>query len=181
MNFTRVVILHGAVFAALFMLQFVVSEYMVLSLTRIMVLAIYAVGYNLLFGYAGLLLADTEMRLGVVNGTTAELGREPNHPGLAFPDRRGQDNIRWCPGPKAAKARQHGFTLDRALAGRRQAAIHVSGETVRLNPLHERCATYVQRENDKALDRAEGEVRILVGDRVIAGTTVVGVRFPDNE
>ena len=55
MNFTRVVILHGAVFAALFMLQFVVSEYMVLSLTRIMVLAIYAVGYNLLFGYAGLL------------------------------------------------------------------------------------------------------------------------------
>lgn len=133
------------------------------------------------FGYAGLLLADTEMRLGVVNGTTAELGREPNHPGLAFPDRRGQDNIRWCPGPKAAKARQHGFTLDRALAGRRQAAIQVSGETVRLNPLHERCATYVQREGEKALDRAEGEVRIVVGDRVIAGTTVVGVRFPDNE
>ena len=54
-------------------------------------------------GYAGLLLADTEMRLGVVNGMTAELGREPNHPGLAFPDRRGQDNIRWCPGPRAAK------------------------------------------------------------------------------
>ena len=55
MNVTRVVILHGAVFSALFMLQFIVSDYAVLSLTRIMVLAIYAVGYNLLFGYAGLL------------------------------------------------------------------------------------------------------------------------------
>jgi hypothetical protein len=132
-------------------------------------------------GYAGLLLADTEMRLGVVNGTTAELGREPNHPGLAFPDRRGQENIRWCPGPRAAKARQHGFTLDRALAGRRQAAIQVSGDVIRLKPLHEKCPTYVQREHNKQLDRADGEVRIAMGDRVIAGTTVVSVRFPEAE
>ena len=132
-------------------------------------------------GYAGLLLAETEMRLGVMNGTTAELGREPNHPGLAFPDRRGQDNIRWCPGPRAAKARQHGFTLDRALAGRRQAAILVNGDTVRLQPLHERCATYIQREHNKNLDRADGEVRITVGDRVVAGTTIVSLRYPDNE
>ncbi|MEQ1502177.1 MAG: adenylate/guanylate cyclase domain-containing protein [Myxococcota bacterium] len=132
-------------------------------------------------GYTGLLLADTEMRLGVVNGSTAELGREPNHPGLAFPDRRGQDNIRWCPGPRAARARQHGFTLDRALAGRRQAAIEVKGELVKLRPLHERCATYVQRENAKTLDRADGEVRIGVGDRIVAGTTIVGLRFPESD
>ena len=43
------------VIAALFLLQFVASDYAVLTLTRIMVLAIYAVGYNILFGYAGLL------------------------------------------------------------------------------------------------------------------------------
>jgi hypothetical protein len=132
-------------------------------------------------GYTGLLLSDTEMRLGVVSGTTAELGREPNPPGLAFPDRRGQDNIRWCPGPRAAKARQSGFTLDRALAGRRQAAIQVSGDSIRLKPLHDFCVTYVQRENDKTLDRAEAEVRIGVGDRVVAGTTVVAVRYPEQE
>jgi hypothetical protein len=131
-------------------------------------------------GYAGLLLADTEMRLGVVNGMTAELGREPNHPGLAFPDRRGQENIRWCPGPRAAKARSHGFTLDRALAGRRQAAIQVNGELVKLTPLHERCATYVQRQGAKGLERADDEIRIGVGDRIVAGTTVVGLRHPES-
>lgn len=51
----RIVALHGAVLAALFLLQFVASDYVVLTLTRIMVLAVYAAGYNLLFGYTGLL------------------------------------------------------------------------------------------------------------------------------
>jgi branched-chain amino acid transport system permease protein len=51
----RVVILHAAVVVALFMLQFAASDYVVLTLTRIMVLAIYALGYNILFGYTGLL------------------------------------------------------------------------------------------------------------------------------
>jgi branched-chain amino acid transport system permease protein len=55
MNYNKIVILHLAVFSALFALQFFVSGYAVLAITRIMVLAIYAVGYNLLFGYAGLL------------------------------------------------------------------------------------------------------------------------------
>jgi branched-chain amino acid transport system permease protein len=51
----RVMLLHLGVIAALFLLQFVASDYAVLTLTRIMVLAIYAVGYNILFGYTGLL------------------------------------------------------------------------------------------------------------------------------
>ena len=51
----KAVLLHAAVIALLFLLQFVASDYMVLTLTRIMVLAVYAVGYNILFGYAGLL------------------------------------------------------------------------------------------------------------------------------
>ncbi len=51
----RVILLHAGVIAALFLTQFVASDYAVLTLTRIMVLAIYAVGYNILFGYAGLL------------------------------------------------------------------------------------------------------------------------------
>ena len=51
----KAILLHLAVVAALFALQFVASDYMVLVLTRIMVLAIYAMGYNILFGYAGLL------------------------------------------------------------------------------------------------------------------------------
>jgi branched-chain amino acid transport system permease protein len=48
-------LLHGGVIAALFAAQFVVSEYVLLNLTRIMILAVFASGYNLLFGYTGLL------------------------------------------------------------------------------------------------------------------------------
>ncbi len=51
----KAVLLHAGVIAALFLLQFAASDYAVLMLTRIMVLAIYAVGYNILFGYTGLL------------------------------------------------------------------------------------------------------------------------------
>ncbi len=39
----------------LFLLQFILPEYHHLSMTRIMILAIFAMGYNLLFGYTGLL------------------------------------------------------------------------------------------------------------------------------
>jgi len=130
-------------------------------------------------GYVGLLLADTDMRLGVVSGQTAELGREPNHPGLAFPDRRGQDNIRWCPGPRAAKARGGGFTLDRALAGRRQAAVQLADEQIQLTPLHPRCPTYVLRTTSDGLVRADRPLALEVGDMVVAGTTVVGLRAPE--
>ncbi len=51
----KVISLHAAVILALFLAQFVASDYAVLTLTRIMVLAVYALGYNILFGYAGLL------------------------------------------------------------------------------------------------------------------------------
>ena len=52
---TRNILLHGVVLLALFLIQFAASDYVVLMLTRIVVLAVYAAGYNLLFGYAGLL------------------------------------------------------------------------------------------------------------------------------
>jgi hypothetical protein len=130
-------------------------------------------------GYAGLMLSDSEMRLGVVSGQTAELGREPNHPGLAYPDRRGQDNIRWCPGPRAARARAGGFTLDRALAGRRQAAIQVLGESIQVTPLHPRCPTFVLHPGQNILERADNTVDLSVGDMLVAGTTVVGLREPE--
>lgn len=51
----KVAALHIAVMAIFFGLQFVLPEYHHLTMTRIMVLAIFAMGYNLLFGYTGLL------------------------------------------------------------------------------------------------------------------------------
>lgn len=51
----RAVLLHAGVLAALLLAQAVLSDYAILSLARVMVLAVYAVGYNILFGYTGLL------------------------------------------------------------------------------------------------------------------------------
>ncbi|MBV1894808.1 MAG: branched-chain amino acid ABC transporter permease [Rhodobacteraceae bacterium] len=48
-------VLHVAVLAALFALQFVLPAYHHGNLARIMVLASYAIGFNVLFGYTGLL------------------------------------------------------------------------------------------------------------------------------
>lgn len=47
--------LHAAVILFLFALQFVLPEYHHGVLARVMVLAVFAMGYNLLFGYTGLL------------------------------------------------------------------------------------------------------------------------------
>jgi branched-chain amino acid transport system permease protein len=51
----RAVLLHAGVLGALIVAQLVLSDYAVLTLARVMVLAVYAIGYNILFGYAGLL------------------------------------------------------------------------------------------------------------------------------
>jgi branched-chain amino acid transport system permease protein len=48
-------LLHLALIAALFAAQAVLSPYHVTNLARIMVLAVFAIGYNLAFGYTGLL------------------------------------------------------------------------------------------------------------------------------
>jgi len=54
-DWPRILVLHGTVLVLLFLAQFVGGDYVQLSLTRIMLLAIYAMGYNLLYGYTGLL------------------------------------------------------------------------------------------------------------------------------
>lgn len=51
----RILIVHGGLLAALFAAQFVLPPYHHGNLARIMVLASYAIGYNILFGYTGLL------------------------------------------------------------------------------------------------------------------------------
>ena len=51
----RIIALHVAVIAALFAAQYVLPAYHHSNLARIMVLASFAVGYNLLLGYTGLL------------------------------------------------------------------------------------------------------------------------------
>lgn len=129
--------------------------------------------------YFGALFADTTMRLGVGIGQAAELGREPNHPGLMFIDRRGATNIRWCSGNKAARARAGGFTLDRALAGRRQAAVAVVSGGLQVTTLHDRCVTWLLRGEARSLEKVAQTARVEVGDHLVVGTWVVGVRAPE--
>ena len=126
--------------------------------------------------YVGLLVAEMPVRLGIAPGQVAEFGREPNHPGLALPDRRGQDNIRWCVGSRAARARESGFTMDKALVGRRQGAVSLGPGGATVLSLHDRCPTYVVRGNDLIQIRAPSPVGS--GDLVIAGTSVLAVREP---
>ena len=52
---SRAVVLHVAVIAALFALNFILPDYHHGVLARVLVLAVFAMGYNLLFGYVGLL------------------------------------------------------------------------------------------------------------------------------
>lgn len=51
----RALALHGGVLAILLVLQFVLPAYHHTNFTRIMVLATYGIGYNILIGYTGLL------------------------------------------------------------------------------------------------------------------------------
>lgn len=52
---TKVVMLHLGIVVLLFAAQFVLPDYHHTNAARIMVLAAYAIGYNVLFGYTGLL------------------------------------------------------------------------------------------------------------------------------
>ena len=63
-NSSKVWMLHLALLAVLFSAQFWLSPYNVTNLSRIMVLAVFAMGYNLAFGYTGLLSLGHALLLG---------------------------------------------------------------------------------------------------------------------
>jgi branched-chain amino acid transport system permease protein len=52
---TKSLVLHLSILLLLFAAQFIVPQFHHLAITRIMVLAVFALGYNILFGYTGLL------------------------------------------------------------------------------------------------------------------------------
>jgi branched-chain amino acid transport system permease protein len=54
-NATKVWSLHFGVIAMLYAAQFILPQYHATNLARIMVLAVFAMGYNIAFGYTGLL------------------------------------------------------------------------------------------------------------------------------
>lgn len=123
--------------------------------------------------YVGLLYMESPVRMAMGPGQRVELGREPRLPGLALSDRKGQDNIRWCSGMRASRARISGYTMDRALAGRRQAVIRMIGDTVAISTLHERCLTY--KVVGSALEAIDGETILERGEHIVTGTDIVAI------
>jgi branched-chain amino acid transport system permease protein len=85
----RVVVLHVGLIALMFLLQFVLPQYHHTNLARIMVLACYAIGYNLLLGYTGLLSLGHAMFFAVGLYATglavAQFGLDPLSGFLAGP------------------------------------------------------------------------------------------------
>ena len=129
-----------------------------------------AIGAN---SYVGILVGDSPVRLGIGSGQTIEIGREPAAPGLILPDRRGVGNISWCAGNRAARAKQSGFTLDRALAGRKQGAVSVGPDGASVMGLHERCPTYIV--DGKSLSHVVSPRRLDVGTLIVTGTSVISL------
>ncbi|MAY80537.1 MAG: hypothetical protein CL930_07100 [Deltaproteobacteria bacterium] len=127
-------------------------------------------------GYVGLFLADTQHRTGVGGAQIVEVGREPNHPGMTLPDRRGQRNIRWCIGPRAGRAREGGFTMDRALAGRRQAAVQFTNGRAEVLGIHKTCPTFLYRGD--SMSRVQDASPLDIDDMIVVGTSVIAIRAP---
>lgn len=127
--------------------------------------------------FFGLLFSEPQTRLVIAGGQVAEVGREPTAPGIAVPDRKGQQNILWSSGARAARARESGFTLDRALTGRRQASVRAQGPVFVVEALHERCLTYLYRGTGE-LERVQPRASAEIGHSIIIGTSIVTLNPP---
>ena len=125
-------------------------------------------------GYLGALVGETQLKVSFDWGQTVEMGREPNHPGLLLPARNSQDNIRWCSGNRAARAREKGFTLDNVLTGRRHASVVATQDRLSLSSIHDSCPTLLWRgELLSRLVAGSTPATLEPGDLLIAGTTAV--------
>jgi hypothetical protein len=128
-------------------------------------------------GYLGVFLGEGAIRLGVAADQSVEIGREPQQPGYLLPDRSNQDNIAWLAGPRAARARERGLTVDKVMTGRRQATVADSGGTPLVTPVHETCPT-VLLAADGRVTRLAAPTEARVGDALLLGTSVVALRPP---
>lgn len=127
--------------------------------------------------YVGILVGGGQPPFPIEFDATVEIGREPSKGGFFLSDRKGQQNILWCTGARAKRARSSGFTLDRALAGRRQAQIIESSGDIVLRHLHQHCPTYVL-ENE-LLSPVVQSRKMDYDEFVVMGTTVLHIQEPN--
>jgi hypothetical protein len=102
-----------------------------------------------------------------------EIGREPQGAGMVIADRRGQVNIKWCSGSRAVEAQFNGFSIDRAMSGRRQAQVSFERGDLQLRSLHKQCPTYLFQEG--RLKVVKEAVEVLSGNTIVIGTSVLSI------
>jgi len=125
--------------------------------------------------YCGLFVGDSSVKLGIGLGDRAELGRSPNHPGIALPERASQNNLKWVDSGRAERTRDAGFTLDRALVGRRQTAVEIGVDgAITVTPLHSRLSTYICQGG--ALTKIDTASQVVADDLIVLGTNVIALR-----
>lgn len=127
--------------------------------------------------YCGIIIGITSNIESIGKGERFEIGREPNHPGLALPVRGGEDRIIWMNSSKAKRAKQSGWTWDRSWVGRRQTMVQVTeNDELLVSPIHERLPTLLY-SNSKLIPLSR-QTKANYGDMVIIGTTVFSLARP---
>ena len=124
--------------------------------------------------YIGLLTGHATKTVPIGIHDAVEIGREPQGEGMVIADRRGQVNIKWCSGSRAVEAQFNGFSIDRAMSGRRQARVAFEHGELQLRPLHKQCPTYLL--TDGRLSVVKGDVEVLNGSTIVTGTSVLAIK-----
>ena len=127
--------------------------------------------------YRGIWIGPGGQGLSLLSNIPTEIGREPQGLGLELPSRGGFDRIRWSTGSRSAKARQRRVDVDRTQTGRRQTRLLVSGDTVQVDPIHERLSTYLYRDGE--LSKIRNPIHAGAGDLLIVGAYVIQIAGPD--
>ncbi|MGC6510156.1 MAG: hypothetical protein ACON4U_17180 [Myxococcota bacterium] len=127
--------------------------------------------------YRGMIIGIQSNSQPLYHGDRFEIGREPNHPGLALAVRGGEDRIGWMNSAKAQRIKGSGWSWDRSWVGRRQTMLHIDDNNeVWVSPIHERLPTLLFKNGQ--LIQLSRQMKAHSGDMIIVGTTVFSLSKP---
>ena len=118
--------------------------------------------------YCGFIVGGHE-ELFTINISGTLIGRDPGPEGIVHPSPKNPSNMIWASGSQATNARQSGFTLERALVGRKQVHIYEQKGDIYVKNLHDHCNAYILERNSNkpyVLNDSitvENQTRIFVG------------------
>ncbi|MEC7986061.1 MAG: adenylate/guanylate cyclase domain-containing protein [Myxococcota bacterium] len=124
--------------------------------------------------FMGLVLGEEESATPLTPGTKIDLGREQRDFGINLRDHRAQNNIVWASTPQAQKAKESGFTMERALMGRKQARLYCEKDSFFIEQLHNHCQSYILESG--VFVELTGKKTLEVDQLIILGTNVLSIQ-----